>query len=167
MTAEIVTVEVLGSAMEVFCYEPQVAAPWPGIVLAQHVPIGHTGLENDLFTLKTAERLADNGYAVAVPFIFHWWPKDEDLLVKRDASRDDWMVADCRAAFEWLANNPNVAEDRLSPFLPGGLDILDRPPGIGDLGVIKLPQISAPQPVPCTAWRRFAFCRNSARLCQR
>ena len=113
MKAEVVTVEVLGSAMEVFCYEPAVAAPWPGIVLAQHIPVGHAGIENDLFTLQTAERLAENGYAVAVPFIFHWWPKDEDLLVKRDASRDDWMVADCRAAFELLALEPNVDEARI------------------------------------------------------
>lgn len=113
MTAEVVTVEVLDSTMEVFCYEPEAASPWPAIVLAQHIPFGHTGIENDRFTLKSAERLAENGYAVAVPFIFHWWPKDEDLLVKRDASRDDWMVADCRAAFELLAANPNVAEHRI------------------------------------------------------
>ncbi len=99
--------------MEVFVYRPDVAAPYPGIVLAQHIPVGHAGIENDEFTLKTAERLAENGYAVAVPFIFHWWPKSEDIIVKRDESRDDWMVADCRAAFDILVNDPEVASDKI------------------------------------------------------
>ena len=114
MTKSTITnVDVLGSLMEVFVYRPGVAAPYPGIVLAQHIPVGHAGLENDEFTLKTAERLAENGYAVAVPFIFHWWPKSEDIIVKRDESRDDWMVADCRAAFDILVNDPEVRADKI------------------------------------------------------
>ncbi len=106
-------VDVLGSSMEVFIYRPNADAPYPGIVLAQHIPIGHTGIENDTFTLKTAERLSENGYAVAVPFIFHWWPKSADIVVKRDESRDDWMVADCRAAFDMLANDPAVRANKI------------------------------------------------------
>ena len=88
------TVTVQDSEMEVFLFMPQGEGPHPGLILAQHIPVGHTGLENDEFTLRTAERYALNGFAVAAPFIFHWWPEDEDIAVKREAFRDDWTVAD-------------------------------------------------------------------------
>ena len=50
------TVTVHDSDMEIFLFLPQGEGPHPGLILAQHIPIGHTGLENDEFTLKTAER---------------------------------------------------------------------------------------------------------------
>jgi len=111
---QVVTIEVLGSPMEVFLFLPEGEGPHPGLVLAQHIPVGHTGIENDTFTLTTARRFADNGYAVAVPFIFHWWPKSADMDVKRRESRDDWMVADIRAAYEVLASCTAVDEDRIA-----------------------------------------------------
>lgn len=113
MSHRIVTVQVGASPMEVFLFEPQGAGPHPGIVLCQHIPVGHTGIENDTVTLKTAERYAENGYAVAVPFIFHWWPKQADIQVKRDEFRDDWTKLDLDAAFEVLAGAPNVDRDRI------------------------------------------------------
>lgn len=102
------TVTVQDSPMEIFMYQPEGTGPHPGIVLAQHIPVGHTGVENDTFTLKTAERFAENGYAVAVPFIFHWWPKEADIQIKRDAFRDDWTALDLKAAFDHLAAQENV-----------------------------------------------------------
>jgi carboxymethylenebutenolidase len=110
---EVLTVAVQGSPMEIFLFLPEGKGPHPGLVLAQHIPGGHTGLENDEFTLETARRFAASGFAVAVPFIFHWWPKDEAIEVKRDGSRDDWMVADVRAAFDLLADRPEVDEHRI------------------------------------------------------
>ncbi len=107
------TVDVRGSPMEVFVFEPDGDGPHPGIVLAQHIPGGHTGIENDTFTLATAERFAGNGYVVAVPFIFHWWPKDAGIEVKREESRDERMVADVHAAFELLAAREDVASERI------------------------------------------------------
>jgi len=102
------TVTVEGSNMEVFVFMPQGRGPHPGLLLAQHIPVGHTGLENDEFTLRTAARFAAHGYAVAVPFIFHWWPKSADIKLKRDASRDDWMVADMQAAYQLLMDKNSV-----------------------------------------------------------
>lgn len=102
------TVDVNGGAMEVFVFAPPGSGPHPGIVLAQHIPIGHTGIENDVFTLTTAERFATNGFVVAVPFIFHWWPKDESMERKRQESRDDWMAADMQAAFRLLVTRDDV-----------------------------------------------------------
>ena len=80
MQHRIDTVTVNHDPMEVFMYLPDGDGPHPGIVLAMHIPVGHTGIENDTFTMKTAERYAENGFAVAVPFIFHWWPKTDDVL---------------------------------------------------------------------------------------
>lgn len=111
---DIVSVDVQGSAMDVFLFIPAANTLLPGIVLAQHIPVGHAGIENDTFTLETARRFAANGYAVAVPFIFHWWPKTDSLDKKKAESRDDRMLADISAAFEVLAQQPGVDENRIA-----------------------------------------------------
>lgn len=113
MTHRIETTDVNGSPMEVFLFEPEGAGPHPGLVLCQHIPVGHTGVENDEFTLKTAERFAENGYLVAAPFIFHWWPKSDEMGVKRDAFRDDWTTLDLNAAYKLLAAKENVDANRI------------------------------------------------------
>ena len=113
MKYEIDTTDVLGNPMEVFLFEPEGEGPHPALILAQHIPVGHTGIENDEFTLKTAERFAGNGYVVAAPFIFHWWPKDEDMMVKARESRDDHMVADMTAAFDLLQTKADVDSTRI------------------------------------------------------
>jgi carboxymethylenebutenolidase len=107
------TVDVLGSPMEVFLFRPPGEGPHPGLLLAQHIPMGHAGLENDTFTLTTAQRFADNGYVVAVPFIFHWWPKSDPVEKKREESRDDWTAADMEAAYALLKQQPGVDADRI------------------------------------------------------
>ena len=113
MSHRIEVIEVDGSPMEVFLFLPEGTGLHPGIVLCQHIPVGHTGLENDAFTLATAERFAANGYAVAAPFIFHWWPKSEAMQVKRDGFRDDWTRLDLDAAFELLAGLDTVDGERI------------------------------------------------------
>jgi carboxymethylenebutenolidase len=110
---QVETVDVQGSAMEVFTYQPASAGPHPALILAQHIPVGHAGLERDEFTLRTAERFAENGYVVAVPFMFHWWPKDADIAVKRSESRDDRMVADLGATLALLAARDDVRADAI------------------------------------------------------
>ncbi|MFP6746708.1 MAG: dienelactone hydrolase family protein [Alphaproteobacteria bacterium] len=108
------TVTVQDSEMEVFLFQPDGEGRHPGIILAQHIPIGHTGIENDEFTLKTAERYAENGYAVAVPFIFHWWPKSESMELKREAFRDDWTALDLATTFDLLAAREDVDGGRIA-----------------------------------------------------
>jgi hypothetical protein len=51
MTPRVETVVVRGSPMEVFLFLPSGAGPHPGLVLCQHIPVGHTGVENDTVTL--------------------------------------------------------------------------------------------------------------------
>ncbi len=101
------------SEMEIFLFSPSGDRPHPGLILAHHLPVGHTGIENDEFTLKTAERLARNGYKVAVPFIFHWWPKEDSMESKRDAFRDDWTSLDLQATYKFLAGCEDVDETRI------------------------------------------------------
>jgi len=118
MSHEVVTIDVEGSPMEVFLFKPAHTTPahkgpHPGLILAQHIPGGHGGLEHDEFTLTTAQRFADAGYVVAVPFIFHWWPKDEEMMTKAKQSTDHRMIADTRAAFDLLAKRSDVASDRI------------------------------------------------------
>ena len=113
MKERIDSVTVGSSPMEIFMYLPSGDGPHPGIVLAQHIPVGHTGIENDEFTRKTAERYAANGYAVAVPFIFHWWDKSDDIQVKRDGFRDDWTTLDLQAAFDHLTTEEGVDRSRI------------------------------------------------------
>lgn len=102
------TVTVEDSPMEVFLFEPKGDGPHSAILLAQHIPGGHTGIENDPFTLKAAERYAENGYAVAAPFMFHWWPKSMEIDDKRAAWRDDRTVADLKAAHDLLVSQDGV-----------------------------------------------------------
>jgi carboxymethylenebutenolidase len=105
---QIEVVNVDGSPMEVFVFEPALPGPRPGLLLLQHFPVGHTGLENDEFTLRTAARFAESGYVVAAPFLFHWWPKNADMQLKRDESRDDLMRLDVQAAYALLERHPRV-----------------------------------------------------------
>ncbi len=107
------SVEILGSPMEILVFEPEGEGPFPGIVVAQHLPVAHMGLEKDPFTIDVGERLARAGYACVIPYIFHWWPPEEDMAVKREAFRDDWTAADMGAAFSLLAGMEKVDGGRI------------------------------------------------------
>lgn len=110
---QIQTVEVQGSPMEVFVFEPEGEGPFPALVVAQHIPVAHAGIENDPFQLNVGERLAQMGYVVSMPFVFHWWPKTDDIEIKREQFRDDRAEADLAAAFDVAANHPKVDENRI------------------------------------------------------
>ena len=105
--------DVQGSSMNILVFEPEGAGPFPGLVVAQHLPVAHAGLERDPFTTDVGERLAVAGYACVIPFVFHWWPPEEDVEVKRAAFRDDWTIADLDAACAVLVGMDNVDGDRI------------------------------------------------------
>ena len=107
------TADVQGSPMDILVFEPEGAGPFPGLVVAQHFPVAHTGLERDPFTIDVGERLAVAGYACVIPFIFHWWPPEEDKEFKRAAFRDDWTIADLDAAFAVLSGMDDMDGDRI------------------------------------------------------
>lgn len=99
--------------MEVFVFEPEGKGPFPGLVVAQHIPVAHAGIETDPFTLDVGEKMAANGYLTAIPFIFHWWPKEAEMGVKRAGFRDDWTIADLNATYDYLAARDDVDADRI------------------------------------------------------
>ena len=107
------TLDIQGSPMEVLVFEPEGDGPFPGIVVAQHIPIAHAGLEKDPFTIDIGERLAKAGYAAVIPFVFHWWPPEDDIAVKRDAFRDDWALADLTASYDLIAGLDKVDDSRI------------------------------------------------------
>jgi len=107
------TVDVLGNSMPVLVFEPDGDGPHPGLVIAQHLPIAHAGLEADPFQVKVGERYAGAGFACVIPFLFHWWPVDTEIDVKRAEFRDDWTVADLDAAFVLLTAMAAVDENRI------------------------------------------------------
>jgi dienelactone hydrolase len=67
--------DVLGSPMELLVFEPAGSGPFPAVVVAQHLPVAHEGLENDPFTLNTGHGFQD----------FH----NPDRY-RRDQSEDAW-----------------------------------------------------------------------------
>jgi carboxymethylenebutenolidase len=107
-------VEVQGSPMDVLLFEPEGSGPFPGVVVAQHIPVAHAGLETDPFQIDVGERLAGAGYAVSMPHFFHWWPKEADIEIKRKEFRDDRAVADFTAAFDLLAKSDKVDANRIA-----------------------------------------------------
>ena len=107
------TVEVRASAMPVLVFEPQAQGPHPGLVIAQHLPIAHAGLEKDPFQIRVGERYAQAGYACVIPYLFHWWPPETDVEVKRAEFSDDRTVEDLDAARTLLAGLERVDADRI------------------------------------------------------
>ena len=112
MSYRIERAQVQGSEMEIYLYEPEGAGPHPGLVLCQHIP-GHAGIDGDPFTLKTAERYQTNGYAVSVPFLYHWWSKEDDMQIKRDEFNDAQTELDLKAGFDALAALESVDANRI------------------------------------------------------
>ena len=107
-------VTVQGSPMEVLVFAPDNAGPYPGVVVAQHLPVAHRGLQTDPFTIDVGERFAAAGYACVIPHVFHWWPADEDIAVKRAEFRDDRTIADLNAAYAMLAGLDRVNANRIA-----------------------------------------------------
>jgi len=110
-TKEIVTVQ--DSPMEVLVFRPDGAGPHPGVVVAQHLPVAHEGLEKDPFTLDVGERLAAAGFACVIPYVFHWWPPETDIGVKRAEFDDGRCVADIQAGYDLLAGMGGVDASRI------------------------------------------------------
>ena len=114
---DVTSLTVEGNPMPVLRFDPPPSPAGdvarPGLVIAQHLPVAHAGLEKDPFQINVGERYAAAGYAVAMPFLFHWWPSDTDIDIKRQEFRDDWTAADLRATFDLLAAVPGVDAERI------------------------------------------------------
>lgn len=68
----------------------------------------------------TAQRFAEAEYVVAAPFIFHWWSKDEEMMVKVKESRDDLTVQDLQATQTLLSQRDDVSQTGIVGHCWGG-----------------------------------------------
>lgn len=110
--AHIESIEVGGSPMEVLCETPAGDGPHPGLVIAPH-GLASDGFQNDRFTPKLIARYAENGYATAVPFIFHRRPIEEDRPTKVQNFKDDEIAADMTAARNLLCESLDIDATRI------------------------------------------------------
>ncbi|MGE3301551.1 MAG: dienelactone hydrolase family protein [Hyphomonadaceae bacterium] len=106
-------VRVDGSEMPVLLFDPEAPGPHAGLIVAQHLPVAHAGLERDPFQIEVGRRYAAAGYAVAMPWIFHWWDADAPMDVKRAEFRDDRTVLDLEATRALLARQAHVDSTRV------------------------------------------------------
>ena len=114
MTYVVKTVNVWGSDMDCLVFTPESAGPFPGVVVAQHIPNAHDGLEADPFTIDIGNKFVAKGYACVIPFIFHWWPAGTDLATKRAEWDDAKTVADLDAAYGLLEEIDGIDTDRIA-----------------------------------------------------
>ena len=83
--------------MQTFVFEPRGDVPHPAIIVCQHLPVAHTGIEEELFTLDIGEKLSTAGSIAVIPFISNWWAPENPMRKKRDSWREDRTILDLRA----------------------------------------------------------------------
>ena len=104
---------VRGDPMPVLVFDAPGPGPHPGLIVAQHLPNAHAGLEKDPFQIAVGERYAKAGFTCAMPYVFHRWPPEADLEVKIAEFRDDACLDDLGAAFDLLTASEHVDGDRI------------------------------------------------------
>jgi len=111
-----VTIPVGAQAMALHTAWPDGDPPLPAIVAIQHAP----GV--DTFLHATAERLAQAGYVVVAPDLYHRLDARLDGMQKMKLLKDREVEADVNATVEWLRAHPAVNRERLGiiGFCMGG-----------------------------------------------
>ena len=85
-----------GSPMEMLVARPDGDGPFPGLLLS------HYQRSLGPFTRLNAEMLAREGFVVVAPDHYHHTPDETDLARKKDAMLDMRIIADMRAATDYL-----------------------------------------------------------------
>jgi carboxymethylenebutenolidase len=105
--ASIVKIRVGDGTMDMYLGVPVREAEGPAIVLMYH----RGGI--DAFTKAVVERLADSGYLVAVPDVYHRCPGAMPLSERKSLLRDSEIVSDVQATIDALRSRADVAADRI------------------------------------------------------
>ena len=108
-----VNIDVQDKCMHTLIFDPPGNGPHPALIIAQHLPVAHAGLEKDPWQLDVGKRYSEAGFVCAMPFLFHRWPVDAAVETKRDEFRDDWTVMDLHGAFEYVSGLDQVAGNRI------------------------------------------------------
>src|SRR6185436_3717915 len=102
-----VSVPMGQSAMDIYLDGPARNVPGPTIVLMYH----RGGIDD--FTKRVAGKLAASGYLVAVPDVSHRVVRDIPMSDRKKFLKDSEVVADIRAAVDYLRGRPDVDTDKL------------------------------------------------------
>lgn len=102
-----VSVPVVGSSMEIYVDGPARSAPGPAIVLMYH----RGGIDD--FTKRVCGKLSAAGYLVAVPDVSHRVASDIPMTDRKKFLKDSEVVADIRAAADYLRTRPDVDKNKL------------------------------------------------------
>ena len=106
MTAELITIKGYnGDDVHAYFVRPNGPGPYPGVVLAHHMPGW------DEFYRETARRFVDHGYVAICPDLFdrfgHGAPADVAAKVRGEGGvPDDSVVGDCQGALEYIKALP-------------------------------------------------------------
>ena len=108
MLAETITVQGdNGDAINAYLARPLGAGPFPGMVLAHHIPGW------DEFYKETTRRFAHHGYVAICPDLYHRFghgvPEDVAAKVRADGQApDEQVVRDLEGGMKYLRSLPNV-----------------------------------------------------------
>ena len=105
--AELITIRTDEGKLPVYLGAPERQAPGPAIVLMFH----RDGI--DEFTKSVVERLAGQGYVVAVPDVYHRCPNETPLAERKALLKDREILADVTATVDYLSARRDVGADRI------------------------------------------------------
>ncbi|OUJ72880.1 dienelactone hydrolase family protein [Hymenobacter crusticola] len=114
-----------GTEMQAYTARPLTAGPFPGVILLQEA----FGVNHHIRSV--ADRLAEEGYVVVAPELFHRTAAPGTEISYSDfasaaphyqAINPQDLTADLQAAHDWLQNEPGVVNDRIGSigFCLGG-----------------------------------------------
>ena len=115
MTIRWETMKVEGKEVRVYVGIPHRIGPLPAVVVAHHGP----GLDQQMEDVL--HRLYREGYAVAMPDLFHRIPPGVEMMSRIATLKDDEIVADMNAALSHLKAKPvGISRAGVTGFCMGG-----------------------------------------------
>ena len=115
MTVRWETTTVNGKEMRLYVGVPHRKGPLPAVVVAHHGP----GLDEPM--QEVLHRLYREGYAVAVPDLFHRIPAGTEMMARIGLLRDEQIIADMNAALAHLkAKDIGITRSGVTGFCMGG-----------------------------------------------
>ena len=95
--------------MRIFVFEPRGDVPHPAIIVCQHLPVAHTGIEEELFTLDIGEKLSTAGSIAVIPFISNWLAPENPMKKERYSWRNNSNILDLEAIWDFSSKRSDIS----------------------------------------------------------